>query len=434
MRKRSKLPRQKALSAKGIAALILALVILAALTLGVVSKVKDSRRIAELEAQLAQYAGGSSPTISSQYSPDEPAAEFNGGIVTVAEAAEEYAITASYYEMMGVSEQEYADDAKMDVLKSLVEGKVLEAKAKEFGVYELTEEEKAEIESSVLEAFNDNVDYYMEFRFDDSVSEEELRQDTIAYLEENGYSYESMFNDATANIWQDKLREYALKDMTISDEDVRDYYDSAVESAKLSYAADFSEYEVDRELGRAIVYNPAGVRTVQAILIAFDEEQIDRYLELQRSLEDGDSEKLSEIEALYQELMPQVQQVQSQLAEGKDFCDVMDEYSQDGNFTTMEASREGYYVSQSSVMFDETFVSAAMGLENIGDVSEPVYQDGGIYLLRYASDVAEGQVPYEQVADALRTDCAQEIRDSRYNEIVEQWLSEANVKYYPEKL
>ena len=48
--------------------------------------------------------------------------------------------------------------------------------------------------------------------------------------------------------------------------------------------------------------------------------------------------------------------------------------------------------------------------------------------------MAEGQVPYEQIADALRADCEQEIKDSRYNEIVEQWLAEANVKYYPEKL
>ena len=116
------------------------------------------------------------------------------------------------------------------------------------------------------------------------------------------------------------------------------------------------------------------------------------------------------------------------------FVEVMDQYSQDGNFTTAEAAREGYYVSADSVMFDENFVSAAMGLANIGDVSGPVYQDGGIYLLRYASDVPEGQVSYEQIAEELRMDCEQEIKDSRYNEIVEQWLADANIKYYPEKL
>ena len=434
MRKTSRLPRQKGISAKGILAIVIAVVLLAGIVVGVVDEVKDNRRIAELEAQIAQLQGGGQVAVSSNYDPNEAAAEFDGGIVTVGEASAEYAITASYYEMMGVSEAEYAEEAKMDVLKYMVEDKIMEAKARELGVYELTEEQKAEIEASVQEAFDENVEYYMGFRFDDSVSEEELRADTIAYLEENGYSFDAMYNEAAANIWRDNLREHVLKDMEISEEDVRAYYDSAVESAKLTYAVDFSEYEVDRELGRAIVYNPAGVRTVQGIFIAFDEDQIDRYLNLQRELEDGNSDKLAEVEALYQELMPKVQEVQNLLAEGKDFGEVMDQYSQDGNFTTMEASRIGYYVSADSVMFDENFVTAAMGLANIGDVSEPVYQDGGIYLLRYASDVAEGQVAYEDIAEEHRYDSEQEIKDSHYNEIVEQWLAEANVKYYPEKL
>ena len=434
MRKTSKLPRQKAISGKGILAMLIAVILAAGIVIGVVDEVKDNRRIAELETQIAQLQGGGAVAVNSNYAPDEPAAEFDGGVVTVAEAAEEYAITASYYEMMGVPAEEYAEEAKMDVLKYMVEDKIMEAKAKELGVYELSEEQRTEIEASVQEAFDENVEYYMEFRFDDSISEEELRADTIAYLEENGFSFETMYNETAANIWRENLREHVLKDVEISDEDVRAYYDSAVESAKLTYAVDFSEYEVDRELGRAIVYNPAGVRTVQGIFVAFDEDQIDRYLSLQRALEGGDSDKLGEVEALYQELTLRVQEIQNLLNQGRDFGEVMDEYSDDGNFVTMEASRIGYYVSADSVMFDENFVTAAMGLEKIGDISEPVYQDGGIYILRYASDVAEGQVPYEQIADALRADCEQEIKDSRYNEIVEQWLAEANVKYYPEKI
>ena len=436
MRKRSKLPRSRAISPKGVLAIVIAVVLVAGAVVGIVDEVKDNRYIAQLEARIAQLEGGGAvpAVVASNYAPDEPAAEFDGGIVTVAEAAQEYSITAYYYDMMGVPVEEYAEDAKMDVLKTLAEDKVMEAKAKELGVYELTAEQRAEIEKEAQATFDAEVAYYMDFRFGDGMSEEDLRKETIAYLAENGISYENMFNEMSANIWRENLREYVVKDMSITDEDVRAYYESAVESAKLRYAVDFSEYEVERELGRAVVYNPAGVRTVQPILIAFNEEQIDSYLALQIELEKGDSAKLDEVEALYQQLMPRVQEVQAQLAQGRDFAEVMDEYSEDGNFTTMESSRTGYYISAASTGFDENFVSAAMGLEKIGDVSEPVYTDGGIYILRYASDVAEGEVPYEQVADALRYDCEQEIQASRYNEIVEQWMTEANVKYYPEKL
>ena len=61
---------------------------------------------------------------------------------------------------------------------------------------------------------------------------------------------------------------------------------------------------------------------------------------------------------------------------------------------------------------------------------EIVHHHGGACILRYAGDVAEGAVPFETVADALRVNYAAEIRSSLYNATVLQWMDEANIQYH----
>lgn len=418
-----------------ILSIVLAALLLIGIAAGVLMKISDNRRIAALEAQLAQLQGGSEKPVqaANAYPADAAAAEFKGGVVTVGEASEAYALIASYYEMMGADEAEYAEEAKKETLRSLVEDRILEQKAKEYGVYEISEEQRAEIEAEVKESFDANVDYYLDFRFDESVSEDELRQETIEYLAENGYEYDALVEDAMQNVWRDNLRERMISDIEITDENVRAYFDSQAESAAMRYAADFSEYEADREMGGVVVWNPAGVRTVQAILIAFDNDQIHRYLELQTALENGETDKLSQIDALYAELEPRVQEVRGKLASGEDFLTIADQYSEDGNLAAEPARSTGYYVSAQSESYGDDFAAAAMALENIGDISEPVNVDGGIYILRYVSDVPEGAVAYEDVADSLRIQCEEEIKAEKYNDIVEQWIEEADVKYYTDR-
>ena len=86
----------------------------------------------------ASIAGVPNVAATANGDPDAAAAEFDGGVVTVAEASAEYQTIASYYQLMGMNEADYADSAKREVLSGLVETKLLELKAKEAGVYELT--------------------------------------------------------------------------------------------------------------------------------------------------------------------------------------------------------------------------------------------------------------------------------------------------------
>ena len=410
---------------KRLTALCLALAVLSA-GLGVWA-VTGQVRVSKLSAQVraleaAQEEGSAMRAAVSVENPDAIAAEFDGGVVTAAEAAEEYATISAYYQMLGVPEADYAESAKQTVLDGLVEGKILEMKAKEAGVYALSDDQRAELENRVKQEYEDTLRYYMEFRFDDSKTEDEVRAETVEYLNANGYSYESMLEEAEKSAWQDRLFDYVTRDMEISDEQLREFYQSQVESAELTYTADFAEYEMDAEAGRTLVWNPEGVRKIDTILVSFSDDQSVEYLTLQAALEGGDSAKLSALDALYAALEPRAQQALDRLNAGEDFAALAGEYG--------TVSVNGSYVSERSTLCGDDFRSAAMALESIGDVSGLVRTDGGLCILRYAGDVVPGAVAYEDVRDELRATYAEEIKTSQYNATIVRWIDEANPRYH----
>ncbi|MDD6883568.1 MAG: hypothetical protein PUD50_07655, partial [Eubacteriales bacterium] len=61
---------------------------------------EKNTRIAELEARISALEAQISP---GEYSPQDAAAEFHGGIITIEDALAEYEYRAYYYEMFGMS-------------------------------------------------------------------------------------------------------------------------------------------------------------------------------------------------------------------------------------------------------------------------------------------------------------------------------------------
>lgn len=357
--------------------------------------------------------------------PTAAAAEFDGGVVTVAEASAEYQTIASYYQLIGMNEADYADSAKQEVLDGLVETKILELKAKEAGVYELTDAEEAEIEENIRSEYEANVEYYMAFRYDENKTEDEIRQETIDYLDQNGYAYEALLQDAQQQAWREKLFDAVTRDLDVSDDQLREFYDSQLASDEEKYSADFAAYEADTQGGRTPVWNPGGVRRIQYIEIPFDDAQTQEYAAIQDALAFGDSDQMTALDALYSALQPQAQAVLDRLNAGERFESLMAEIGGSGE--------AGICVSDLSTLCGDEFRDAAMALSSIGDVSGLVKTDTGYRILRYAADVPAGAASFDSVKDTLRETYAVELKTSAYNAQVGEWIQEANVKYYPER-
>ena len=252
-----------------------------------------------------------------------------------------------------------------------------------------------------------------------------VREETIAFLNENGDSYEDRLRKAKADAWRDRLFEQVTADFSVDDASLRQLYDGQLESAEMIYSANYAEYESDCAAGKAVLWHPEGVRRVQALLVPFDEGQMERYIDLQALLAAGDAEKLHELDALYGELEAEGQRLLDRLKRGEALENLLAE-SGYGN-------AEGIHISERSTIFGGELRDAAMALEAVGDLSGLVRCDEGLCILRYASDVPAGSVAFEELPDEFRANYADEQKRSRYNAAVVQWLNEAEPVYYPER-
>ena len=68
------------------------------------------------------------------------------------------------------------------------------------------------------------------------------------------------------------------------------------------------------------------------------------------------------------------------------------EYGTDPGMENDEYRLNGYPVHADSIIYDPVFTEAAMALEKVGDVSQPVVTQSGVHLLHYLRDIPGGAV------------------------------------------
>ena len=78
------------------------------------------------------------------------------------------------------------------------------------------------------------------------------------------------------------------------------------------------------------------------------------------------------------------------------------------------------------------FRDAAVALEKIGDITQPVRTSYGLHIIRYEGDVASGAVEYESVRYTLLSEVQDALMNNYYNDLVDQWRSEAEITLYTE--
>ena len=139
-------------------------------------------------------------------------------------------------------------------------------------------------------------------------------------------------------------------------------------------------------------------------------------------------------EAAYAAIQPTVDEVLEKIAAGEDFDALIEQYGQDPGMESSPAKEDGYPVSADSTNWVAEFRDAAMALENVGDVSEPVRSEYGIHIIKYVSEAAEGEVGLDAVRDALETEVLTQKQDEAYNAAVEAWVEEADAKIYKDRL
>lgn len=346
---------------------------------------------------------------------------------------------------------------------------VLDNKVEEYGLGEITDEDKAQLQAEAQtmmdEAIASYIDYY-------GGTEEEA----VAFFADNyGITVDVLYESALGNLSYNRLYDYCVADVEVSDEDVLAEYNTYVESDKTNYGEDAGMYEYYTiYYGSEIYYVPEGFRLVKHILLETPEDITAELLLIEskmdvlqdeiytlseelyalENVEDGAEEPRSaeeiqadidskeaefvtleqDYQAMKETILPALQgtidDISARLSAGEAFDALIAEYNTDPG---MESNPDGYKVHADSVIWEETFRNTSIALQNVGDVSEPILTEFGVHIIQYAGDVEGGPVPISsEISETLRESLLSTARDNAFNTLVEQWMEELAVETYPE--
>ena len=372
--------------------------------------------------------------------------------------------------------------ARTEAIAGLIRQAATEQKAIDLGADALTEEELAALQASAEESYNSYVEMVKSSYFADTeLTGEELEQAVAEQMTAlNIPALQEFVDSETSTKVQENLRAEVVKDVAVTDAEIQTKYDENVAAAKINYEATLSAYSTDVRNGSTVYYTPAGYRYVKHILLELsdedttliqewegkasaaqtrvtdadtslaslnedpeqdtEEEAANRALwaqnktEAEAELTAANAELDTVWEAAYDRLQPSVDEILQKIAEAADFDALIEEYGADPGMSISPAKEDGYLVCAGDTQWVTEFTEAAMALENIGDISPAVRSDYGIHILKYISDLAEGDVPLEQVTDIISEELLSAKQEEFYEAAVSQWITDANAKSYVDRL
>lgn len=372
--------------------------------------------------------------------------------------------------------------AKESAISALIEEAVTKQKAQEYGVDQFTDEELVDLMASVDETYDSYASYITTSYFADTeLTGDELDAAVEAKMLELGYgSKDEMLEQEKQSAAIDKLKDYVVKDVAVTDDEIQSAYDTNVANAISAYASTLTQYASDVTSGSIIYDVPAGYRYVKNLLIKLSDEDSTAIQTLTTDISDKQSSLDSTISAIadlpedattdtedqaksreeltalsesltteiadlqaqlematenaYAAIQPTVDEVVAKLAAGESFDALLETYGQDSGMTVEPAKTTGYLVCEGLTTYVNEFITAAMALKNVGDVSDPFRTDYGIHIVQYTSDVEDGVVALADVTDPLKAELLTDKQNTFYDDTVSQWVTDAKAKTYADRL
>ena len=377
---------------------------------------------------LAGDAQGAAPA-------DEVVAEFDGGELRSGEVIEEYNARLARYMFEGYSEAEVSDTLLREVMEDMVFERVLEAHAKELGVYELSAADEQQIAAEAQRRYEEQLGYCLSLVRTDGMSDAEAEAAAQSYLlESEGVNLESIEAELRAGWWMDKLYGALTADVSVGSGEIMEAYNEALSDQKERFLANAQDYEAAQMSGEVIVYNLPGYRRVRMLGLSFDSFDVmtavdDLTLQLAALDASADAAQIEELQAqldaYYAPLEEKAGEVLQLLAADGDMQNLIRQYG---------GELEEGCVRADSSLWTQEIIDAAMALEKPGDVSGIVRTGDGVYILQYVEDVPEGTVAMSEVYDALSAQTLETARYLAYEAQINGWVEEAKPKYYPERM
>jgi len=323
-------------------------------------------------------------------------------------------------------QQEMIAQLKSELLDQLVLEKLIDQKAREAG-FEVTEET---IEEARLEFEGIIADLAAQMEIIDQESEEGQEQEkedytaeARAYVEDElaamGHTKDGFINLLAHQMTIEAFIESLLEDVEANEDEIEEYYNERLESQKSDITGiDYEEVEL---------FRPEEVR-VKHVLIGLSQEDLDKYDQL---MADGkETEAKEHLEEKLKEIEPRAMEVLEKAQIGEDFEKLIEEYGEDPG---MENNSVGYIVRRDGDFVPE-FEEAAFNLKEEGEISGLVATDFGYHIIKFYERYPQKIFTLDEKRDELKEYLDYEKKADAWTVILEEWMEEADIKKYENRL
>ena len=299
-----------------------------------------------------------------------------------------------------------------------------EAKVKELGFDQFTDEENASIREKALAAFEadvaEMVNTYISYGYaeDTEESRAELAEMCVQYLSDYGYNMDYYIQTYENDVSLTKLME-SIDVGEVTAEDVQKVFDESVESDRSMFADDIRSYEYySYWLGYDIWYTPAGYRNILQIVLTADSDLVNAYTTIKKDTEASEEDIAAALEAVIENRRETVDEIYNRLESGEAFEDLIAEYNE-GTETRGVTPGSPMMVNTVSTIWNDGVIDAAFDAQmvSVGDYSQPHVDKSGIHIAYYLSDVEAGPI---ELTDSIYASIEQYLISTRMGEAVHE--------------
>ncbi len=340
-----------------------------------------------------------------------------------------------------ISDENLQSYVAQEALNILIQLKVIEIKSQELKLDEFTDEELEDLRSQAQEQWDESIEIYKALYMaqDASLEEEDAEKQAQEIMAQYGYeTSEAVFEEMKSEEIFNRVEEYCIGEVSISDEEVKEKYDEYVAMDEASFADNVPLYEqtIAAYGTNESFYIPEGYRHFMHIRLAGDEEKQEELQALMYPETSGeeaataaDAGTEEAIAQLKEEILAQIQdtvdEIEEKFNDGESFEDLMDEYSADANLSDYS----GCSVHKDSIFWEEDLVEEAMAVEEIGQISDPIVCSDGIYILYYDYDAQGGPIEYtDTVKENLRSMLLSQAQNENFSAAIQEWCEECDIE------
>jgi len=315
----------------------------------------------------------------------------------------------AYYAQYGYEMDEYDTEFQNSVAQETVQMKLSQKVAERHAIdtgYELTQEKDEGYQAEALAALAEMMEYYTQILPQYGVPEDQIETVAKSELEAAGYTYETLYESAKLKAVLDHLYALGTEGVAVTDEEVKVAFDAKIAAQKETYDADVDAFISAYIGGEELLYTPEGVRLMHCIFVALEAEEA------------GETEEAAALTG-----KAKADEALAKIRAGEDFTAVMEAYNEDAS--NLEEMLRGYPVAETSGSYGDEFKAGAMGLANVGDVSDVIVTDYGYFILKYADNLTAGGAEFEPRREAETAEALTNKQNDAYSNYVNSMIDDA---------